>query len=198
MDITAINFKYNTDLISLKAFTVHNNLYNNYVKKVNQINDTLARDPKYNTSNQVYSNFRELKFEYSYALSSTSLHEMYFYNITKSDSEIGPNTLKIISDNYGSFDNWVKDFTATCKACRGWTIFAYEQRTKKFNNILLDTHDNGLIINIFPLIVFDGYEHAYYIDYLSDKDAYISKFIENINWNAIENRVNLLKDFRNQ
>jgi Fe-Mn family superoxide dismutase len=99
---------------------------------------------------------------------------------------------KIFNNFYGSFDKWKEDFTACATSARGWCILAYEQRTARCRDILLDVHDEGQIATAFPIIIIDMYEHAYFLDYGIDKASYIKRFIDNIPWDVIEKRAGLV------
>src|SRR5207248_7115609 len=64
--------------ISRKTHDEHYKLYQGYVKKVNEIRGKLAAlgvpDPK--NANQTYSDIRELKVEYTFALGGVKNHEL--------------------------------------------------------------------------------------------------------------------------
>jgi len=38
------------------------------------------------------------------------------------------------------------------------------------------------------LVVIDVYEHAFYVDYKNNKQLYIDKFMEHINWEEVNRR----------
>jgi Fe-Mn family superoxide dismutase len=44
------------------------------------------------------------------------------------------------------------------------------------------------MIGIYPLIVVDMWEHAYYKDYQTDKQSYLVAMMRELNWNVIEER----------
>jgi Fe-Mn family superoxide dismutase len=67
-------------------------------------------------------------------------------------------------------------------------VLAYEQRTQRCANFPFDSHHDGQITLAYPLIVLDMYEHAYFLDYGTDKAAYINRFISQIPWDAVERR----------
>jgi Fe-Mn family superoxide dismutase len=87
---------------------------------------------------------------------------------------------------------WQDAFAATAKSARGWAILAYEQRTQTCRNILLDSHDEGVICSAYPLLVLDMYEHAYFLDFTTDKATYIDGFLAQIPWSVVERRVSLV------
>lgn len=190
MEISAVSFLPQTDLVSQKLFDDHVKLYKGYVDKTNEIALKLAASTtaELNTANATFSAYRGLKRGESFALDGVILHELYFQNIMSENSPIGKRVSHILDVHFGGFDNWKAAFTASAKSARGWCILAYEQRTQSCRNIVLDSHDDGLICGAYPLVVLDMYEHAYMLDYGIDKGAYIDRFIANIPWGAIERR----------
>lgn len=192
--LSKINFQYNSTVqaISKKQYDVHLELYEGYINKINEIRSELQQDPQREKANATYSKYRGLKKGESYALDGAILHELYFENLGGANNRPGGSALNFINTYFGSYDNWKQDFTACSKAARGWSILAYDQRSKSMINMLLDSHDEGIICNAFPLIVMDVYEHAYYVDYPNKKADYIERFLSNLNWDVINRRAGRL------
>ena len=188
MNITAMPFAYNTDVVTKKQFDDHITLYKGYVDKTNEVTRLLATEPDYAGANATYSKYRGLKKGESYAIDGVILHELYFQNMVNENQPMGKKSKYIMDHYFGGYDKWMECFTACGKAARGWCVCSYEQRTDTCRNILLDTHDEGHICTAYPLIVMDMYEHAYFLDYGTDKASYIQKFIERIPWSVIEKR----------
>lgn len=192
MDIKAKHFPFDTSAVSKKQFDEHMKLYKGYVDKTNQITNKLSTGGELPGANATYSPYRGLKKGETYAIDGVILHEAYFQNMTETKTLPGPLTARIFHDTFGGYEAWKEDMVACGKAARGWSVLVYEQRTGCFRNILLDLHDDGLICMAFPLIVMDMYEHAYFLDYGTDKEKYIHRFIDSINWEVIEKRVQKL------
>jgi len=190
MEITAIPFVHQTEVVSKKLFDDHLKLYQGYVDKTNEIGLKLAASSRADlaAANATYSIYRGLKRGESFALDGVILHELYFQNLVSEKSAMGKRINHIFDQNWGSFDGWKDAFAAAAKTARGWCIFAYEQRTKTFRNIVLDSHDDGLVCGAYPLLVLDMYEHAYMLDYETDKATYIDRFVADIPWSVVERR----------
>ena len=188
MEIIARQFPYNTGVVSRKAYDDHLTLYNGYVKKTNEVTEILSTNPERATANATYSHYRGLKKGETYAINGVILHELYFQNLGSAAGPPGAKVQNIMNRNFGGVDKWKEDFVACAKAARGWCIFVYEQRTATYRNIVLDSHEDGNIATAYPLIVLDMYEHAYFVDYGTDKEAYINRFISSIPWGIIEKR----------
>ena len=190
--ITKKSFSYNTRAFSEKAFNNHITLYNGYVDKNNEITEALKATPDYAEANAVYSKLRSLKKGQTFTLDSVILHEEYFRNMSAATLTPGKNTLKLFDAYFGSYEKWLADFTATAKCARGWCVLAYDQRSKTAANFLSDSHDNGIISLSYPILVLDMYEHAYYMDYGTDKASYITNFVRSIDWAYVEAKASKL------
>lgn len=187
-EINAMPFTHKTSVVSRKQFDDHLTLYHGYVTKTNETTNILITQPEYSTANATGGHYRGWKKTETYAINGVILHELYFQNLGSEGGPVGSKMQKLMDTYFGGTDKWKEDFIACATSARGWCVLAYEQRTGTCRNILLDTHEDGNIATAFPIIVLDMYEHAYFIDYATDKAAYINRFISNIPWDMIEKR----------
>lgn len=185
-------FTHNTSVVSRKQFDDHITLYNGYVTMTNLTDKTLATQPEYSTANASGGHFRGWKKTETYAINGIILHELYFQSLGSEAAEPQKKMQRLAERYFGGIDKWREDFTACATSARGWCILAYEQRTATCRNILLDTHDEGQIATAFPIIVLDMYEHAYFLDYGTDKATYINRFLSNLAWDVAEKRAGII------
>ena len=196
MKLKEENFGHNDSItaVSKHQLDVHVQIYKGYIPKINEIHETLANDPQWPKSNSIYSHFRGLKLEESFALDAIILHELYFTNM--GGHERGPltETMSVLESCFGGFGAFKEDFIATATAARGWCVLGYEQRSGQYMNMLQDTHNQGVFTASHPVLVLDVYEHAYFIDYPNKKADYIKAFMDNINWAEVEKRVCIVNE----
>ena len=183
-----MDFPYNTDVVSKRLFDEHQKLYAGYIGKMNEINTALANDPNRAAANATYSEYRGLKKGETFALNGVILHELYFENMGDSPKHMGAATTDLLTRFFGGADEWKADFIACALSARGWCITGYDQRQGVIRNFAQDAHDDGVITMAHPIIALDMYEHAYFMDYGTDKAGYIAKFINNIDWSVVEER----------
>jgi len=188
MEITAMPFTYKTGVVTRKQFDDHLTLYHGYVDKTNEITRVLTEQPEFDSANATAGHYRGWKKSEPYAICGVILHELYFQNLGSESGPMGQKVQNLMDKYFGSADKWKEDFVACAKSARGWCVTVYEQRTGTCRNILLDSHDDGNIVTAYPLIVLDMYEHAYFLDYGTDKAAYINRFMAQIAWETIEKR----------
>lgn len=175
--------------LSKEQITQHQTLYEGYVKRRNEIANSLQHTDR-SGQNRTYSVFRELKIEESYAVNGSILHELYFENLGIEKTTPGNEMLKLIEKSFGSLENFKSDLMDCALCSRGWVITAYSIDDKRIHNFVCDQHNQNVPILIMPLIVLDMYEHAYMIDFGIKQNPYLEVFWNHIQWNVIEDRVN--------
>lgn len=169
--------------ISEKTMQIHHDkLYVGYVGKRNEIEEKLATADR-SLANATYSEYGELKREESFAANAIYLHE-YYFNVLGGKGKQGGALQTAIEKEWGSFENWLADFKAAGMVARGWVVLAYDFQTGRLHNYLCDSHNHGGIWGAMPIVVLDMYEHAYIIDYGSDRKTYIEDYMKNLNWES--------------
>ncbi len=175
---------YELDGISRAAIEAHYKLYEGYVAKRNEILRALD-GVDLASANQVYSEVRALKVELSFAIGGIKNHEIYFEHLGggggNPDGLIGER----IERDFGSVDNWRADLKATGMAGRGWAWTAYDWDEGRLFNYVGDTQNTYPIWNATPLIALDVYEHAYFLDFQTDRASYIDAFFDNLDWATV-------------
>lgn len=188
-------FDYRTEAISQSTKQAHQALLNNYVETLNRVSaelDTANREE----ANPNESVFRSLKIDEVYNLNAAFLHGMFFDNIAE-DSRITADSLAFLrlERDFGSFDNWQRDFIATALSSRnGWAVTVYNTFIKRYINVVVDLHSLNIPFSSYPVIVLDVWEHAYYRDYLNDRKKYVFAMMKQLNWKVIEERFQRAED----
>jgi Fe-Mn family superoxide dismutase len=179
---------YELDGISRETVEAHYKLYEGYVNKRNEILGLLA-DADPDAANQVYSAFRALKVELSFAVGGIKNHELYFEHLGGNGGEPEGAMRQLLVRDFGSVDGWRADLKATGMAGRGWAWTAYDWDEGRLHNYAGDSQNTYPIWNATPLVALDVYEHAYYLDYRTDRSSYIDAFFGNLDWPTIESWV---------
>jgi Fe-Mn family superoxide dismutase len=190
MTYTAKNFDHLVGLegLSDRLLKNHITLYQGYVTNVNKLAEigetTELGSPQY----------AELKRRFGWEYNGMVLHELYFSNLAKQSSSLPDDSdlRKKISERFGTFDAWEKDFRAT-GAMRGigWVVLYFDQTGGRLFNAWINEHDAGHFAGAVPLLVMDVFEHAYMVDYDLKKADYINVFMKLIDWPAVEKRLQI-------
>ena len=188
-------FDYRTDAISGATKTAHQELLDNYVETLNRVSaelDTANREDS-NLNNSV---FRSLKIDEVYNLNAAFLHGMFFDNIAE-NSKLTADSLAFLrlERDFGSFDDWQRDFIATAMAARnGWAVTVYNTFLKRYMNVVVDLHSQNVPFSSYPVIIMDVWEHAYYNDSLKDRKKYVFAMMKQLNWSVINDRFQRAED----
>lgn len=171
--------------ISEKALEIHHDkLYQGYVNKKNEIEEKLKTVDRATGNNVTYSDFRALKLEETFAANGVYLHEDYFSVLGgegQSPADAGELGEALVAE-FGSIDAWIADFKACGMSARGWAVLAYDTNDGRLHNYIGDMHNQGGVWGAIPVIVLDVYEHAYFIDYGSDRKSYLEDYMNNLDW----------------
>jgi superoxide dismutase, Fe-Mn family len=177
------------DGISRESVEAHYKLYEGYVNKRNEIIGELD-GIDLAAANQVYSDIRGLKVELSFALGGIKNHEIYFAHLGGPGGDPDGLIGQLIERDIGSAEEWRADLKATGMAGRGWAWTAYDWDEGKLFNYIGDTQNTYPIWNATPLVALDVYEHAYFIDFQTDRASYIDAFFANLDWGVVNDWAN--------
>jgi Fe-Mn family superoxide dismutase len=176
------------DGISRASVEAHYKLYQGYVNKRNEILGKLG-SVDLGSANQVYSEVRALKVDLSFAIGGIKNHEVYFEHLGGHGGDPSGAIADLIKRDFGSADNWRSDLKATGMAARGWAWTAYDWDEGRLFNYLGDAQNTFPIWNATPLVALDVYEHAYFLDFQTDRGTYIDRFFDNLDWAVVNDWV---------
>ncbi|EPS68741.1 superoxide dismutase, partial [Genlisea aurea] len=108
--------------------------------------------------------------------------------------------LESINKDFGSFEAFVKEFktAAATQFGSGWAWLVLNPRPsedgKKLSVLKSPNAINPLVLDYYPLLTLDVWEHAYYLDFQNRRPDYISTFLEKlVSWEAVSARLDAAK-----
>ncbi|MGQ0762673.1 MAG: superoxide dismutase [Acidobacteriota bacterium] len=134
--------------------------------------------------------YGDLKREELVRTGSVVLHEHYFSNLG-GDGKAGGKTLDLLKQWFGSYEQWEMEFKRTANALAGgsgWVILAHNLHNGEVHNYWAWDHMHNAPLGR-PLLVLDMYEHAYHMDYGAAAAKYVDAFMQNVNWEEVNRRV---------
>jgi superoxide dismutase, Fe-Mn family len=176
------------DGISRASVEAHYKLYEGYVAKRNEILTKLG-EVDLGAANQVYSEVRALKVDLTFAVGGVKNHEIYFEHLGGGGGNPDGAILSLIERDFGDVDTWRSDLKATGMGGRGWAWTAYDWDEQRLFNYIGDAQNTFPIWNATPLVALDVYEHAYFLDYRTDRASYIEAFFGNLDWGVVNDWV---------
>lgn len=174
--------------LSDKQIEQHLGLYKGYVNKYNEIIELLQTADR-SKSNYSFGDFSELKRRQVVAYNGTILHELYFDALSKDGKPISDKMKKLLSENFGSYEEWEKDLRSSAVSTPGWVLLARDMNTNKLSHWVIYEHHIGLPANHEIILALDCWEHSFMIDYGTAKANYLDAFLKNLNWEVIESRL---------
>lgn len=184
-----------TSLLGMPGFSDvllknHFELYQGYVKNANALlteMEHLAGQHKLDSPAA-----SEIRRRFGWEYDSIRLHEYYFENLTKTPQPLDANSRfsQRVSEDFGGFDPWKKDFEAA-GAMRGigWVVAYHDPLRNRLFNAWIEEHHTGHFVGCTPIVVLDVFEHAYMLDYGIKKPGYLEAFFKNLNWDAATRRL---------
>jgi Fe-Mn family superoxide dismutase len=70
-------------------------------------------------------------------------------------------------------------------------LLTYDRIDGKLHHNQVWEHSNGIMINQEHLLALDTWEHAFMIDFGTDKKSYLGAFLQNVNWQVVADRLAL-------
>jgi len=117
-------------------------------------------------------------------------HNFYFLSLTPTKGTAPSAKLaKAIDEAFGSFDEFKKQFgqAAITVFGSGWAWLVKDSEGK-LSIVKESNAGNPLTRGFIPLLTFDVWEHAYYIDYQNRRADYVAALWDLVNWDAVSER----------
>jgi len=197
MAVKAKNFEHligKLEGFSEGQLTQHFELYQGYVKKLNEIREMIAAipyDERVEKSNFSFGEYSELRRREATPYNGVYLHELYFENLGAPRREAKPSgdLRSAIEGAFGSVSNWEMDLEACgTTATNGWVLLTFDEKDHMLHHNQVFEHADRVMAGTRPVLALDTWEHAFMIDYGTDKASYMKAFLRNVNWQTVNER----------
>lgn len=188
-EVKPLKYKELKGFLTDKQLSEHHDvLYAGYCKNLDKIRENIKKADLENV-NATFSDLRELKIEETFAANGVRLHEYYFDNMVGGGKSATGKIADLLKRDFGSVEAWDKQFRACGVGARGWVVLAYDLEDGKLHNYIADAHNQGGVWNAIPLLILDVYEHAYFVDYATGRKKYIEGFMQHVDWDVVNKRL---------
>jgi superoxide dismutase, Fe-Mn family len=165
----------------------HDKHHATYVKKANTALDQLAES----RDSGDFALITKLSKDLAFNLSGHVLHSV-FWRCLNGDGGGKPQgeLAAAIDDTFGSFDDFraqLSEATTTVQGS-GWGALAWEPLAGRLIVEQVYDHEGNVGQGSAPLLVIDAWEHAYYLQYQNDKEAWVDAFWEVVDWEQAARR----------
>lgn len=155
-----------------------------YVKGANDMIDRIAET----RDKGDYSSLVGLEKTMAFNLSGHVLHSIFWNNLSpdggdRPDGEFAA----AIDHHFGSFDKFKAQLTAATTGVQGsgWGVLAWEPLAQRLQIEQVYDHHGNVGQGTTPLLVFDAWEHAYYLQYRNVRPDYVQRLWDLVNWNDV-------------
>ena len=181
---------------SAKALELHHAKHHaSYVK---QANETLDRLTEVNASEHPDSlTLRALGKSLAFNVSGHFLHSSFFANLTPGGGGAPEGELAAaISETFRSFDSLQNQLNEAVTSLQGsgWGALIWEPLGNRLLVEQIYDHQANVTPANLPLLVIDGWEHAYYLQYLNEKPKWLTAFWSLVDWERVARRFDAARD----
>ncbi|MEU1080437.1 superoxide dismutase [Streptomyces sp. NPDC005908] len=160
-----------------------------YVKGAN---DTLEQIAEVRDKDQITpTGLVGLEKTYAFNLSGHVLHSIFWQNLSPDGGDRPDGALATaIDEHLGGFEAFKKQLTVATTSVQGsgWGVLAWEPLGKRLIVEQVYDHHGNVGQGSTPLLVFDAWEHAYYLQYKNVRPDYVTKLWDLVNWEDVAAR----------
>ncbi|GAB2856302.1 superoxide dismutase [Actinocorallia aurea] len=121
----------------------------------------------------------------AFNLSGHVLHSIFWDNLSPDGGDRPDGELAAaLDEHFGSFEAFSRQLTLATQTVQGsgWGVLGWEPIGKKLIVQQVYDHHGNVGIGSTPLLVFDAWEHAYYLQYKNVRPDYVAKLWSLVNW----------------
>ncbi|WP_441251654.1 superoxide dismutase [Kitasatospora sp. McL0602] len=182
-DYSALERAMSAEILELH----HSKHHAAYVKGANDTLDQLAEARE----KEQYGHLVGLEKTYAFHLSGHVLHSIFWENLSPDGGDRPDGALgEALDEHLGGFDAFRKQLTAATTGVQGsgWGVLAWEPLGQRLIVEQVYDHHGNVGMGTTPLLVFDAWEHAYYLQYRNVRPDYVTKLWSVVNWDDVSAR----------
>lgn len=127
----------------------------------------------------------------AFNLSGHVLHSIYWQNMSPDGGDRPDGALATaIEEHFGGFDRFhgqMSQATATVQGS-GWGVLAWEPLSRRLIIEQVYDHHGNVGQGSVPLLAFDAWEHAYYLQYRNVRPDFVKAMWQVVNWPDVSER----------
>ncbi len=166
----------------------HGKHHKAYVERANETLEKLDETREKRDQSRIAGLERELAFN----VSGHVLHSIFWKNLTPDGGDAPSGELaRLITRDFGSFEAFRKQLTGVAATTMGsgWAALVWEPIARRLLTCQVYDHQSNLSQGGVALMVIDAWEHAYYLQYRSQKSEFFKAMWSLWNWDDIAGRL---------
>jgi Fe-Mn family superoxide dismutase len=182
-DYAALEPHYSARLLELH----HDKHHAAYVKGANTTVDKLAEAREKND----FAAINQLEKNLAFHVSGHVLHSMFWRNLSpRGGGEPEGDFASAVRESFGSFRGLKSQLEQAALNIQGsgWGTVSWEPVGKRLVVEQVYDHQGNTGNGTVPLLVLDMWEHAYYLQYLTEKKDWVAAFWKIVNWDDVAQR----------
>ncbi len=187
-DFVALEPHYSGEILELH----HDKHHAAYVAGANTTLEKLAEA----RDKEDFSSIVGLEKTLAFNVSGHVLHSIFWKNLSPDggDKPIG-DLAAAIDEHFGSFDGFKAQLTQSTTTIQGsgWGVLAFEPLAGRLLVEQVYDHQGNVGNGSVPLLVFDAWEHAFYLQYKNVKADFVSALWNLVNWTDVADRLTQAK-----
>ena len=117
-------------------------------------------------------------------------HTLYFEQFSPAPKPMSAQFAALLEKNFGSVDAFKQEFEQKGATLfgSGWVWLSADPQGR----LVITQHpnaENPVTQGLTPLLTFDVWEHAYYLDYQNRRPAYLAALWQIVDWPTVESRL---------
>jgi Fe-Mn family superoxide dismutase len=127
----------------------------------------------------------------AFNISGHVLHSIFWQNLSPEGGDRPEGELAAsVEEYFGSFEAFATQLTIATTTVQGsgWGVLAWEPLGRRLIVEQVYDHHENFGMGSVPLLVFDAWEHAYYLQYRNVRPDYVKKLWDLVNWTDVAAR----------
>ncbi|MEW1912496.1 superoxide dismutase [Kitasatospora sp. NPDC085895] len=182
-DYSALERAMSAEILELH----HSKHHAAYVKGANDTLEQLAEA----RDKEQYGGLVGLQKTLAFHLSGHVLHSLFWQNLSPEGGDRPDGALgDAIAEHFGSFEALRKQLTTATVGVQGsgWGVLSWEPLGRRLIVEQVYDHHGNVGQGTAPLLAFDAWEHAYYLQYRNVRPDYVERLWSVVNWQDVAAR----------
>ena len=165
----------------------HDKHHRTYVDAANECIDKLIEVRR----KRDFDGIAAIEHQLAFNVSGHVLHSLFWQNLApQAGGEPQGDLARAIARDFGSFGSFQQQLVHAAATIMGsgWAALVWDPVIRRLGTTQIHDHQSEVTQGSVPLLVLDAWEHAYYLQYQTEKKRYFDAIWNLWNWNDVAQR----------